>query len=116
MRISDWSSDVCSSDLFKWMVHAPAPFLLGGKIEGEAGIRIFKTPMHIPVWPRLFPVLVTIVVRFADITVAWAIAVPLYCLRGPIIILSCCIALPLDRKKVIKGKILSVRLHLVCCR
>src|SRR3546814_6895060 len=38
----------------KLMVHAPAPFLLGGKIEGEAGIRIFKTPMHIPVWPA-FP-------------------------------------------------------------
>src|SRR3546814_13935908 len=30
---------MASMRAFKWMVHAPAPFLLGGKIEGEAGDR-----------------------------------------------------------------------------
>src|SRR3546814_910098 len=82
---------MASMRAFKWMVHAPAPFLHGGKIDGEAGIRIFKTPIHITVWQSIFPVLVTIDVRFAEITVAWAIAVHLYCLRGHII----------DRKSVV---------------
>src|SRR3546814_15068046 len=30
---------MASMRAFKWMVHAPAPFLLGGKLEGEAGAR-----------------------------------------------------------------------------
>src|SRR3546814_16863268 len=37
MRISDWSSDVCSSDLARIEAESPAPAALGG-IEGEVGV------------------------------------------------------------------------------
>src|SRR3546814_18205412 len=41
MRISDWSSDVCSSDLHPWMPTMPPPYVIANvALEEDASVRL----------------------------------------------------------------------------
>src|SRR3546814_9619254 len=50
MRISDWSSDVCSSDLDRrWMIAAPVALLLAGAVGVNSFAHISKTAGACPI-------------------------------------------------------------------
>src|SRR3546814_2396901 len=53
MRISDWSSDVCSSDLFRALFHARAPLERGLnlRILSEQNVGMPATGRNLPLRP-----------------------------------------------------------------
>src|SRR3546814_2280677 len=73
MRISDWSSDVCSSDLWNWWVLAIAWIVLGIAYAGliTPGGRLLRRSASSADLPLLFAA------QFSLVHAGWMVAYPL---------------------------------------